>query len=126
MSAAYQAVNIKAPQGDGVANTTPRRFTVTAASQSNAVPDDWAGKYVYLHNESAVDVDFYFSTNAAATIATAPAASAAGAGAVSQGGVLRASAERHIRLPSKQPEQTLYFLRIAGGAATVRIELASD
>jgi hypothetical protein len=126
MSAAFQAVNIKAPQGDGVANTNVRRFTVTAASLVNALPDDWAGKYIYLHNESAVDVDFFFTTNAAAAISAATAASNAGAGAATQGGRLRSLGERHVRVPSKAPEQTLYFARICGTTATVRAELASD
>lgn len=125
MSAEFQAVNIKAPQGDGTTNTTVRYFNVTNASQSNPVPGDWAGKYVYLYNEDAVEVEFYFTKNAAATI-VAGASSAAGTGAATLGGRLRASGERHIRIPSKQPEETLYFVRLCGTTANVRMELASD
>lgn len=126
MSAEYQAANIKAPQGDGTTNTTVRRFTVTTGSQVNAIPGDWAGKYVFIYNEDAADVDFFFTKNAAAAISTATAASAAGAGAATLGGRLRAGAERHVRLPFKQPEETLYFARIGSATSALRMELASD
>ena len=122
MSLAFQAANIRAPQGDGVVNTNSLRFTVTNASKSNALPRDWYGKYIYIYNESAVEVEFMFSSNAAATIAAAGAATDAGTAAPTQGGRCRASGERHVRVPYVNDGQTLYFLRICGSAATLTLE----
>jgi hypothetical protein len=127
MGAQYQAANIRAPFGDGVNSTNVRRFTVDNASKSNALPAGWAGKYIYIHNETAdVAVDFFFSTSASATIAAAPAATDAGAGSATQGGTVRGGAERHVRVPSCPDGVPMYFLRICGSTAVVKLELASD
>jgi hypothetical protein len=126
MSVAYQAVNIRAPQGDGVNPTDVLHFTCTNSSKSNAIPASWAGKYIYIYNEGAVDADFFFSQNASATIADAPAATDAGAAAATQGGRCRANGERHVRVPSAREGVTTYFLRYSASATTLRLERSSD
>jgi hypothetical protein len=126
MGVQFQAVNIKAPQGDGVANTNVLRFTCSNASKCNALPSTWAGKYIYIYNEDAVDAEVFFSKNASAAASNATGSSDAGAGAATMGGRVRASGERHMRVPSIVPGESLYFVRICASSATLRLELASD
>lgn len=126
MGVEYQAANVKAPQGDGTSNTNVLRFTCTNASKSNALPaSGWGGRYLYIFNEGTVDADFFFSTNAAATIADS-ASTDAGTGAATMGGRVRASGERYVRIPFHRPDQTMYFLRYSASSTTLRLEASSD
>lgn len=124
--ATYQSVNVKAPFGDGTNPTSCRRFTCDSTSRANAIPVDWAGKYVFLTNETANEARFFFSKNASATCDETVAATDAGASSASLGGPLLGSSTRHVRVPSVAPGESLYFVRASVTTTTITIELASD
>lgn len=124
--AVYQSVNVKAPFGDGTNATSVRFFTCDSSSKANAIPADWAGKYVFLTNESANAARFFFSKNASATCDETVAATDAGASSASLGGSLPGSATRHVRVPAITPGETLYFVRASASSTTITMELASD
>ena len=65
MSLAYQAHNVRAAFGDGVAVTTVRLFNAGLTSINSAVPEAFKGKYVFLQAEVS-DCHFFFSSSSSA------------------------------------------------------------
>lgn len=121
-----KAAVLKAPHGDGVANTDVFFFDCNSTSQATALPAAWAGKIVRIANESSNLAQFFFSFNSAATCDETIAAAAAGAPSPSLGGSIFGNTERHVQLRElPQGYNTLYFVRASASAATLRLELAS-
>jgi hypothetical protein len=101
-------------------------FTCTATCTRDAIPKWLHGKFVVMRAVGA-DVHYGFSKDATATIDATAAAAAAGT-VTSVGGIIPdgITLETHRRIPGARPDETLYFIRDATGACTVRIELADD
>lgn len=140
MGLGYQAENVKAPQKrsknspDGSANTltTVRFYTMTGASQSHALPQDWNGKYVRITAEGA-DLTYYFADADGNVVdntvtATADGLSSDGTklGAKLLAGNSRDEVLPHGLKPSAGGTDLIYFVRQGSGAGSVRIELKSD
>lgn len=122
-----KAAIIKAPFGDGTANTSVRFYDCTSTSQAHAVPASWAGKIIRIANETANLAQFFFSFNSAATCDETIVASANGGGSVSLGGSIDGNSERHVQLPILPNENfdTLFFVRASAMNTSLRLELAS-
>src|SRR5688500_6803955 len=124
--ATYQSVNVKAPFGDGVNNTSVQYYTCDSTSRADPIPSDWAGKYVFLTNESTNLAKFFFSKNSEASCDETLVATQVGTRSASLGSPLPGSATRHIRVPMILPGESLYFVRASAASAPITIELASD
>jgi hypothetical protein len=122
-----KAAIIKAPFGDGVANTSPRFFDCTPTSQAHAVPASWAGKIVRIANETANMAQFFFSFNSAATCDETIAATAAGTASPSLGGSIFGNTERHVQLPHlpNENQDFIFFVRASAVNTSLRLELVS-
>lgn len=126
MSLAYQAHNVRAAFGDGVAVTTVRLFNAGLTSLNSAVPEDFKGKYVFMQAEAA-DCHFFFSLNSAAVADVITTGGDAGASSVSMGEVLSTASARPVRVPWAPEGTPVYFVREATAAgARVRMTLSSD
>lgn len=122
-----KAAIIKAPFGDGSANTSVLFFDCTNASQAHPLPRSWAGKIVRIANETANLAQFFFSHNSAATCDETIAAAANGGGAANLGGSIFGNTERHVQLPHlpNESQDFIYFVRASVTNTSLRLELAS-
>ena len=122
-----KAAIIKAPFGDGSANTSVLFFDCTASSQTHALPRSWAGKIIRIANETANLAQFFFSLNSAATCDETIAAAANGGGSASLGGSIFGNTERHVQLPHlpNENQDFIYFVRASAVNTSLRLELAS-
>jgi hypothetical protein len=118
--------DLKAPFGDGVTATNVLYFDCGSASQANAVPSSWAGKYIKIKNDSANLACFFFSKNASATCEETIAAAAAGAASASLGDSIAGGAVETVLLPYIAAGETLYFVRASASAATLRLSESSN
>jgi hypothetical protein len=122
-----KAAILKAPFGDGSANTSVLFFDCTSTSQAHIVPRSWAGKIIRISNETANLAQFFFSFNSAATCDETIAATANGGGSPSLGGSIFGNTERHVYLPvlPNENQDNLYFVRASVTNTSLRLELAS-
>jgi hypothetical protein len=137
----YQAVNVKAPQkrsfnSDASPNTltTVRLFTVTAVSQSHAMPEGWPGKFVRITAETA-DLTYYFADTSGQLVDNTVTGSADGSSSdgTKLGGTILAGQSRDVRLPHTLQltgpaagDGKIYFVRQGSASGNARIELSSD
>ncbi len=108
-----RAAGIAPPFGDGVANSTNLRYTVTAASKVNQLPDSLAGEWINLKAQGE-DCYWMISKNGAATVAVPAAADDGGAAVTNPFPLFMGECEPY-ELPTIQAGEHLYFVRISGG-----------
>ena len=108
-----RAAQIAAPFGDGAANSNQRRFTCTAASKVNQIPDEFAGEWVTFKADGT-NCYFMVSKNIAATVAV-PAATDAGTGAATIPWPLFLAESEPFELPTIAASEHLYLVRISDG-----------
>ena len=111
-------LNPNATYTDG--NSTVAYYTVTAATQVNAVPADFIGAFVTLIAEGTT-VDFLFGKDSAQQVSNAIVATAAGARDAKLGRQLLASQEIDVWLPPS----CKYLARIGAGVGQLRMVLSS-
>lgn len=124
MGQIQRAARVVAPKVGADSNTTVRLFDSTSTSQAHAVPDSWAGRYVAMY--ASTDVQYFFSTNSAASCDETRAATAAGNAQADLGGILPSGQFVHRQIPAKKPSETMYFVRASVASGSVRMELADD
>jgi hypothetical protein len=127
MSAAYQAVNIKAPFNTATGDDfSSRKFTCTTTHAADAIPKSWQGKYVRITSVTG-NTYYGFSTRSGAEIDRSVSATAAGASG-KVGDYLPESQALHDRIPTAgAPDTDVYFVREGDNASgVVVIRLASE
>lgn len=113
-----KADNVKAPQGDGSADTNMVLFDTSATSQAHKLPKDLKGKFVTVTAYGGT-IWFFFSTNASAVVDKNLTALAAGRTSAQLGKKLLADSPRDIRLPQVRDDQEIYFVRQAADTTPV-------
>lgn len=124
-----QAEYIKAPLDRETQNDYGvRKFSGTTSSQINALPPEWAGKYVHIRitsADAACLLHYGFSHRSDSVVDAGVAATAAGASA-SVGWPIGVGETAPEQLPSIQPGEAIYFVRDASAACDVYVRLASN
>jgi hypothetical protein len=118
-----EAANLRAPFDSGSNEFGVKKFTATTTHAAHAVPKQWCGRYVRVTVVGG-DLHFGFSTSSSAEIDTSVSATAAGASA-KVGDFLADGEVDQVVIPSKNPDETMYFVREASASCTVYMRLAS-
>jgi hypothetical protein len=120
-----KAANVIAPYGDGT-TTNVLFFTCTSTSRADVLPDEWAGKFVRLANETTNLAQFFISPNSSASCDETIAAANGGGAAAGLGDSIFGNTEQQFRLPPLPERGHLYFVRASVTSTSLRIRLASD
>lgn len=126
MSEMQRAAKVRGAFGDGVAATTVRYYTVAATHKAHAVPNSWCGRYVNM--VGTVAFDYFFSTLSGAEVDATVTATDDGTSSngVKLGESIAASTPTQRQIPQRQPNQTIYFVREAGGNGSIKMTLVDD
>lgn len=118
-----KAAIIRAPFGDGTNSTRVRFYTCDSTSKANSLPDAWADQYILITNEGTVTAQFFISKLSTASCDETLAATDAGLASASLGGGITAGQSRHVLLPARDANETLYLVRASTSSCPLRVEL---
>lgn len=119
-----KAEDVKAPFGDGVANTDAAKFTLSAVSAAGLIPVGWYGMFIEIRPVGANMVSWFFSTLSTAT-ATNAASDANGSQSAGRGGYIPNGEMRSYQVPFKDNGAQIFLVRLGDGAGDVYISKAS-